>query len=504
MFTDTIKCNKATNRAAVEAVNLLESLITAFVLALIIVVFVVQPYIIPTGSMADTLRGAHFRLRCSQCGYRYDYNFEPQKYNLPENVIPLNKKLPGTTRCPSCGYFEQSDSGAEVTKGDKILAVKCLYQFFQPRRWDVVIFKNPTNPSITYIKRLIGRCGETVEIIDGDIYIDGNIARKPRKVQDELWMPIYDNDYQPVKPSKGIFNGHFWQQPFDVANSKWQINKQNQTEFLLDCDASQTSWLNYDTSIGNNFRATYAYDDIRFYNFWPFCSDLMVRFYVKSDTTESKIGAGLSKYDTFYKGVVDLNGEMVISKIISNKEKVLARKTIQPVKSNNSTCLEFANVDHMLTLSFGNERLSYDMGTLLKDAGPRKDIEPQAKILGSGKLTISHVAIFRDIHYTSSLVGLSEKGIATEGNPLTLGNDEYFVLGDNSPGSFDGRWWDKEGLGNGKFYRKGIVPKDYMIGKALVVFWPGGYKPFENFIFHIVPDMSKMKIIYGGSEKKSD
>jgi len=57
-------------------------------------------------------------------------------------------------------------------------------------------FRNPIEPSINYIKRLIGRPGETVEIIDGDIYIDGQISRKPAKVQEELWMPVYDNDYQ--------------------------------------------------------------------------------------------------------------------------------------------------------------------------------------------------------------------------------------------------------------------------------------------------------------------
>ena len=63
------------NRAA-EITNILEELITAFVMALLIVGFVIQPFIIPTGSMADTLKGAHFRLRCPQCGYKYDRNFQ--------------------------------------------------------------------------------------------------------------------------------------------------------------------------------------------------------------------------------------------------------------------------------------------------------------------------------------------------------------------------------------------------------------------------------------------
>ena len=51
------------NRAA-EVANTLEGLITAFILALVFMEFIMQAFRIPTGSMADTLMGAHFRLRC--------------------------------------------------------------------------------------------------------------------------------------------------------------------------------------------------------------------------------------------------------------------------------------------------------------------------------------------------------------------------------------------------------------------------------------------------------
>ncbi len=46
----------------------LEWLITAFAGTLVFIFFVMQVYRIPTGSMAETLRGAHFRMRCQQCG----------------------------------------------------------------------------------------------------------------------------------------------------------------------------------------------------------------------------------------------------------------------------------------------------------------------------------------------------------------------------------------------------------------------------------------------------
>ena len=54
----------------------LEWLITAFMLAFLARAFILEAFRIPTGSMADTLKGDHFRLRCEQCGYEYDCGFE--------------------------------------------------------------------------------------------------------------------------------------------------------------------------------------------------------------------------------------------------------------------------------------------------------------------------------------------------------------------------------------------------------------------------------------------
>ena len=46
-----------------------------------------------------------------------------------------------------------------------------------PQRFDIVIFKYPDDPSKIFIKRVIGLPGETVEVKDGKVYIDG--AEKP-------------------------------------------------------------------------------------------------------------------------------------------------------------------------------------------------------------------------------------------------------------------------------------------------------------------------------------
>ena len=315
---------------AAEVADTFEWLITAFILAFVFRAFVMEAFRIPTGSMADTLKGAHFRLRCQQCGYKYEYGFNPGKYRLPngrpmlEDTVPRpgSDLRPYPSRCPSCGHYQQVGGRMPVANGDRILVLKCIYQFFPPKRWDVIVFKNPPEPEINYIKRLIGLPGETVQIIDGDIYINGQISRKPPKVQEELWTPVYDNDYQPVNQSRLSFNYHAWEQPFKNKNSaKWEVYEDSPTLFHLDSPGGQINSMEYDTSIGNDFRATYAYDDVQDYSGMPYCSDLMVRFYCLAGNPEGSIGITLSKYETTYRAKVSFSsGVIAITRQEKDKE----------------------------------------------------------------------------------------------------------------------------------------------------------------------------------------
>ncbi len=91
-----------------------ESLLIAFVLAMLIRTFVVQAFKIPTGSMRPTFM-----------------------------------------------------------EGDRILVNKFIYKFRDPERGDIIVFKYPENPKIDFIKRLIGKPEETLKIKNGRILVNG-------------------------------------------------------------------------------------------------------------------------------------------------------------------------------------------------------------------------------------------------------------------------------------------------------------------------------------------
>jgi signal peptidase I len=499
-----------------EISNTIEWLIIAFILAFIFRAFVMEAFRIPTGSMASTLMGAHFRLCCPRCGYKYARGFVPEEYGLPQDTMPADgsEKLKAT-KCPNCGYMHPNERAITVENGDRILVLKCIYQFFEPKRWDVVVFKNPLKPEINYIKRLVGKPGETVQIIDGDIYIDGVISRKSAKVQRALWFPVYNNDYQ------GLAGVDGWQRPWSYApDSGWRVDDSEPTMFHLDAAAGKAASIAYDTSRGSDFEAEYAYNDASRYGRRPNCSDLKVRYYVEHEGQDGGVGAELSKYGITYRGWVDFKGDMTITRIAAGAEEILAEGRAPAAGRGRPAPLEFANVDHMLTLKFGKGELTHDLGSLPDSAGERKaEIAPSVKIVGAGKLAIRHIAIFRDIYY------ISGNGVlrATEDEPFELGNGEYFVLGDNSPSSLDGRLWSSEGIGNnGERFRKGVVPKEYMAGKALLVYWPSGYefpwpKALKALLYEEgetntgarvayslaalkwIPNVGRLRLIYGGS-----
>ena len=69
-------------------------------------------------------------------------------------------------RIPS-GSMEQT-----IMTGDRVFGNRLAYKTKDPERFDIVIFEYPDDPSQLFVKRVIGLPGETVNIVDGKVYIN--------------------------------------------------------------------------------------------------------------------------------------------------------------------------------------------------------------------------------------------------------------------------------------------------------------------------------------------
>ena len=60
-------------------------------------------------------------------------------------------------------------SDVKLTRQDRVLTNKLI----APRRWDLIVFRNPEDPAQNYVKRLVGFPNETLQLKEGSVWIDG-------------------------------------------------------------------------------------------------------------------------------------------------------------------------------------------------------------------------------------------------------------------------------------------------------------------------------------------
>lgn len=85
----------------------------------------------------------------------------------------LNTFIIANSEVPS-GSMENT-----IMTGDRVIGSRLAYLFDEPERGDIVIFRFPDNEKIYYVKRVIGLPGETVDIIDGQVYINDEPLDEP-------------------------------------------------------------------------------------------------------------------------------------------------------------------------------------------------------------------------------------------------------------------------------------------------------------------------------------
>jgi signal peptidase I len=529
------KRSQSTDLAGIR--DTVESIWVAIVLAFVLRAFLVEGFVIPTGSMAPRLMGEHWQLQCSGCGYEYAYGFQ-QELPGQARINRAVQQTPAGARCPNCGRLY--NEGAEpIDGGDRVLVLKYLYNFRPPQPWDVVVFRNPQNNRENYIKRLVGLPGETLEIVHGDLFVapgpqgPWSIRRKPARAQQAMWQVVYDNDYVPTDAARRAR----WAADQEAF---WQVQANGRSLTYLG-GSSQTQWLRL-LAPPQGFLPHYGYNAEQVQDRWvnpalDVCTDLKLLASFTPLDAASQIGLHLTSFEHRFRGLLSASGQASLlyqrADWPEQRWEVLAQTSTAPIPTGRSVEAALENVDQALRLRVNGrcvlevlDRYPMDYPSLKRRLASGAVPVPEARIAAGGRARLTHLRVYRDVYYSNVALdpvpggplgdyarslGLEQSGPGwgTTGHPITLAKfpgqpdlDQFWVLGDNSPQSLDGRAWTsaaptlrlRDASGR-PAYQLGAVPRYSLTGRAFFVYWPSGMRPPGLPNLPLIPDVGRMRLI---------
>jgi signal peptidase I len=437
-----------------------ESVLVAILLALLFRYFEAEAFVIPTGSMAPDLMGDHIDVECPRSGYHYMAGASPDNDGNPARVK--------STRCPMSRYelvLRPSDFREHrAYSGDRILVNKFAYDFAEPERWDVIVFRYPFNGKQNYIKRLIGLPNECILIEHGDIFTwssvnesfaDRKIARKPPKKMESMLMVVDDSDYF-VEPLESMNWPSLWYvhgAKDDPADWTREVSGKSQ-HFSLSA-SEQPRWLHYrhlkptarDWQEFNNDSATrpsrfsegvpdggliedyYAYNDTVTYrsvstpggvdriaeerveNGLHWVGDLGVCASVESKSSSGKILLQTTEGGIAYQAEIDIaSGEARFSSSDNENVKFAGQPVAQtPIRGAGDWEICFVNADDRLYLWVDGESIEISNPEFSR-SGPvvpvyRADGASDSRPVGIGgvgaDLLVTRLQVMRDLYYIS-------------------------------------------------------------------------------------------------------
>ncbi|MCB9840622.1 MAG: hypothetical protein H6809_03095 [Phycisphaeraceae bacterium] len=522
-------------------------LIIAFVMAFVFRGFVIEAFLIPTGSMAPTLMGAHVNLTSDVSGY----NWSMTPWLDGPGGTPANQGL-FRVEDPMTGVEVNSRPREPLMGGDRIFVLKYLPYLYDPARFDCVVFKNPTNPDENYIKRLIGLAGEQVALIHGDVFVrtppageeapvdwhasGWRIARKPERVQQTLWMPVFSSEYAPLSPTLAPN----WVSPwvgtggFEVGTDPAYVHRGSGVATIRWNDVARP----IDDFCPYNVRSTGS-GTLRF-----FVPDIRIRAGVRPDAQGVVVSPIITTCGFEIRGDIDSTSVTIRRRPVPTADglgvdepgewETMATGTLgAPLATDRFTDVEFWHADQAIGLVVDGRRVAYAeydwspaeriehaMGRSIDDLldaeaayrGGRASVDIPAELnlaqisdaLVSrnifavkslyrpstarwevrGPVTMTRVGLDHDLYYQATIYRGDQDGPHPLENqpargthpeqPNLLGPDQYFTCGDNSAASLDARLWDRPDpwVAAELDDTMGVVPRDLLIGKAFFVYFP--------------------------------
>jgi signal peptidase I len=399
----------------------------------------VRPVRIAGASMAETLRGGHFQLPCGDCGFpcRYDAQRPPTK----SRVV-----------CPNCGHGNRDLERAERLPGQRVLVDRLAYRYHAPRRWDVIAMRSHDDPDYSEVKRVVGLPGERISIRQGDIYVDGQIARKTLPQFRDTAVLVHDSGFEPRRtrdlPAR-------WQATTD---SPW-----NRIARGFSCSSTvprgtEADWLTYhhwrcfasplprsdEYAVLDNYG--YNQDESRQLHR---VRDLLLVAHLRLG--DEVVGGGgsitLRGYDghAWCRAVLEFPARRAS---LWRGGDWVTSATLPPAAYARHARLEFAlfdrqvilAVDRRVVLAWQNDGAA---GGGDENRAPEVTASSHSFGIATDGLTVSigRLQVFRDVYY------LDPRGLGRDWAAATpLGSDEVLVLGDNVPVSRDSRHWEQPGV----------------------------------------------------------
>ncbi len=450
--------------------------------------FAAEAYIVPTGSMAPTLLGDHEEIVCPRCAMRFALGYDGDS----RSAKPL---------CPNCGTVVLDRAAAIACSGDRVLVQKFVYDLRRPERWEVAVFHNPSEPTQAYVKRVVGLPGESIQIVQGDVWINGQIARKTLREQRAMRILVYDNNFVPNDGARYPR----WLPRRDRAGQRlpsgWHAVA---TRFVHEPipptvpvrGREPIDWIEYHHRGADRTNRSAPVSDFLAYNGGELpgenpVNDLMLEANLTCGDNVRDLTVRInSGGDRFFLSL-PVGGQGALN--VRLPGRTLAPLRVRPqglaalaAATSRTVHLEISVMDRRLQAALD--------GTLLFDpidfddplVFPNSGESPVALGVRSGSVVVGDLRLYRDVHYTSSLANIPRRPFGVD-SPYLLGTDEFFVLGDNSPVSNDSRFWTASP----------VVPGELFLGKPFLVHLPGQVVPLKVFgrSVYWVPDPREIRYI---------
>lgn len=388
-----------------------------------------RPDLIVSGSMAPALRGPHYIQRCVDCGDSIVAGVEFTDVSQP--VV-----------CGNCGFRQAWDRQVVVRPGDRAW----IDTGAALRRWDTYAYLNDVGT--WEVKRLIGRPGERVTIVSGDLFVDGRRLKKsPTDLRKVMIVVHRERSGDHDRQHHSATNRHRWvgeprdRSPWEPTERGWRVSTVG-AKYMAPCGTGAAEqgegalvyhhFRGYESPLPRN-AATVVQDDYR-YNAGLSRPLRDVHDYGVACRLDWEGDARL---------VVECVGTWGVGKLclrrrasgrcdvrVSHGDRFLQKA----VFAADSGPLLFGRCDGRLVWEVDGTAGALELDPRLLDSARRDAAQRPFRARAAGSIELSNLIVWRDVHY------YLPPGTHL---PKRLGRNHWLLLGDNTPVSLDGRYSER-------------------------------------------------------------